>query len=447
MADWVIVVDDDEINLKMAGHILSRAKMRVTAMKSGEALIDYIGKNDVPDLILLDVKMPGMDGFETLNALRKTPAGKDVPVIFLTADENESTEAKGLLLGATDYIRKPFNPDVLVQRVTATIKTHNQMRDFEREATIDKLTGFYNKNATSDKISRMCMEKSGTLMIVDLDSFKLVNDIYGHEMGDKVLSGFSKVLRDAMKFSSVFGRFGGDEFLVFAENLKDEKNIEEFSIAINNEILSEAKKMMGDDMSIPLGASIGAIFVPDHGRDFEKLFELCDRALYNTKNNGKHGYSLYKDESSVDAVSEDISLDVLTKILEERSIPRNAMWMSEEAFGNVYKYMIRYMERYRGTAYKMLFTANFIPKELSKAEKEKIMLMLRKILQESLRNSDILMQIGENHFFLMLPEINDYNVDRVIKRIMNSWEHDEFGKLADLEVETECIDNRGNDML
>ena len=75
------------------------------------------------------------------------------------------------------------------------------------------------------------------------------------------------------------------------------------------------------------------------------------------------------------------------------------------------------------------------------------MLMLRKILQESLRNSDILMQIGENHFFLMLPEINDYNVDRVIKRIMNSWEHDEFGKLADLEVETECIDNRGNDML
>ena len=117
MADWVIVVDDDEMNLKMAGHILSRAHMRVTAMKSGEALIDYTSKNEVPDLILLDVKMPGMDGFETLAALRETNEGKDVPVIFLTADENEGTEAKGLQLGATDYIRKPFNPDVLVRRV------------------------------------------------------------------------------------------------------------------------------------------------------------------------------------------------------------------------------------------------------------------------------------------------------------------------------------------
>ncbi|MBR1628610.1 MAG: response regulator [Lachnospiraceae bacterium] len=121
MADWVIVVDDDETNLKMAGHILSKAKMRVTAIKSGKALLEYIQKNPVPDLILLDVKMPEMDGFETLSALRSLDKAREVPVIFLTADEKEDTEAKGLALGAMDFIKKPFVPEVLTLRVRHTI--------------------------------------------------------------------------------------------------------------------------------------------------------------------------------------------------------------------------------------------------------------------------------------------------------------------------------------
>lgn len=117
MADWVIVVDDDETNLKVAGHILSKAHMRVTAMKSGQALLDYVKGNGVPDLILLDVKMPGMDGFETLTKLREIEAAKTVPVIFLTADEKNETEAQGLALGAVDFIKKPFIPEVITLRV------------------------------------------------------------------------------------------------------------------------------------------------------------------------------------------------------------------------------------------------------------------------------------------------------------------------------------------
>ena len=133
MADWVIVVDDDEQNLKMAGHILSRAHMRVTAMRSGEALIDYIKGNGVPDLILLDVKMPGMNGFETLDALRLVPEGKDVPVIFLTADEKEGTEEKGLSLGAMDFIKKPFVPEVLTIRVRHMIDLDHLQRNLSSE--------------------------------------------------------------------------------------------------------------------------------------------------------------------------------------------------------------------------------------------------------------------------------------------------------------------------
>lgn len=133
MADWVIVVDDDESNLKMAGHILSKAHMRVTAMKSGQALLDYIRDKEVPDLILLDIKMPGMDGFETLDALRKLEKGKYVPVIFLTADEKEGTEIKGLSLGAMDFIKKPFVPEVLNIRVRHMIDLDYLQRNLADE--------------------------------------------------------------------------------------------------------------------------------------------------------------------------------------------------------------------------------------------------------------------------------------------------------------------------
>jgi DNA-binding response OmpR family regulator len=118
MADWVIVVDDDITNLKMAGHILSKAGLRVTALKSGQALLNFVVEKGMPDLVLLDIKMPGMDGFETLQKLRRLEAGKEVvPVIFLTADDNEESEMKGLSLGASDFIKKPFVPDVLNIRV------------------------------------------------------------------------------------------------------------------------------------------------------------------------------------------------------------------------------------------------------------------------------------------------------------------------------------------
>ena len=137
MDAWVVVVDDDVSNLKMAGYILSKNNMRVTALKSGKALLDYIGANQ-PDLILLDIMMPDMDGFTTLQKLREKQTGKDkIPVIFITAAEETETETRGLRLGAMDFIKKPFNPEVLVLRVRHTIELvrlqRNLMQEVERK--------------------------------------------------------------------------------------------------------------------------------------------------------------------------------------------------------------------------------------------------------------------------------------------------------------------------
>ena len=130
--DWIIVTDDDVTTLKMAGTILSKNNMRVTGLKSGAALLDYL-KDNRPDLILLDIKMPDMDGFQTMEHLRQDEDLRDIPVIFLTADENRGSETRGLQLGAMDFIKKPFVPEVLVLRVQHTIQLVRLQKDLEAE--------------------------------------------------------------------------------------------------------------------------------------------------------------------------------------------------------------------------------------------------------------------------------------------------------------------------
>ena len=139
MASWIVVVDDDMANLKMAGHILSKNNMRVSALKSGEMLLEFMKENR-PDLILLDIMMPGMDGFETLKRLREQEKALgtadtlgEIPVIFLTADENEESETNGLRMGAMDFIKKPFVPEVLVLRVRHTVELVRLQNDLETE--------------------------------------------------------------------------------------------------------------------------------------------------------------------------------------------------------------------------------------------------------------------------------------------------------------------------
>ena len=135
-ADWVVVVDDDVANLKMAGTILSKQHMRVTALKSGRALLDYVRENK-PDLILMDVRMPGMDGFETMRLLKQQMSpGQEIPVIFLTAEDNAESETRGLALGAMDFIKKPFVPDVLTLRVRHIIELNRLQKNLADEVEI-----------------------------------------------------------------------------------------------------------------------------------------------------------------------------------------------------------------------------------------------------------------------------------------------------------------------
>ncbi|MBO4637699.1 MAG: response regulator [Clostridiales bacterium] len=443
MTKWIMVVDDDTANLKMAGHILSRNNMRVTALKSGQALLDYIPQNGFPDLILLDIKMPGIDGFETLKLLRdyeNSQGLEKTPVIFLTADEDTDTEKRGFEVGVSDFIRKPFNPDVLLRRIDNVVLSQNEMKNLKSEASIDKLTGFLNKGATEAEFTKICSNATGCLMMIDLDSFKSVNDVYGHDMGDKVLSGFADIIRHSVPEGSKYGRLGGDEFVAFAKGVYKDDSVASMTEKLNTDLISMAKELMGEDMDIPLGASVGAIFVPRHGNDYNSLIKLADKSLYSVKKNGKHGYCLYSSESfGDDAGITEMDIKTLSGILGERTIPDVALQLDKDSFAPVYRYIIRYAIRHRISVCKVLFTLKPSP-EINDQDSLELLDEFGNHIRRSLRKSDILTRSRKNQYFVFLTDIREDSVDKVISHIVDRW-HEQMGDVLELKYESEFIGN------
>ena len=445
MMAHIMVVDDDTANLRTAGHILSKNHMRVTALDSGEAMLNSIQKDDLPDLILLDIKMPEMDGFEALSRLRileKEIGIEEIPVIFLTANEAPDMERQGFEAGVSDYIRKPFDPDILLRRVGNIISKEKRLSSLRSEAETDMLTGFLNKIASARALSSLCASDLGCLMLVDLDSFKLVNDLFGHKMGDNFLICFSAILRGTAPEGSVIGRIGGDEFIVFSSGMQTEKEIAAFSEQINRELLEKAKELMGEDMGIPLGASVGAVFVPMHGDDYESLFRLADQAMYEVKKNGKHGYSLYCAEIAPEEMLQTSvhDIDKLSEILGERFVPNMALQLDRDAFSYVYRYIMRYMIRNRRSLYKVLFT--LLPED-GIAERDFIDACdaFGSHIRASLRKTDILMRDRFNQYFVLLTDIRKNDIDIVTGNIMNRWElNGGSGLNVSFETEFVCVD-------
>ena len=446
MAGWVFVVDDDMTNLLAAGNILSQNNIRVTAIKSGKKLLAHL-KNNKPDLILLDILMPEMDGFETYEKLREQERNRgedETPVIFLTADEDKNSENRALQLGAVDFIHKPLNEEVLLKRINNALEHSSRIRELINDATIDGLTGFLNKSAVNEKLTEVCKHNDGALMILDIDNFKKVNDLYGHDKGDLVLKAFAEIIKTSTREQEIIGRIGGDEFVIFLKKFKAESGISSLNDRINQELIVRMHEIVGDTIPFNIGVSIGVSFIPTDGRDYELLFRKADTALYQVKQHGKHGYTIFSDSMEqvieYDVASKD-EIDRISNALKENETYNSAMWIGQDAFSHIYRYMMRYIRSYNGTAYKVLFNATPAYDDMSKVEFTECMKKFGTFLSNSLRKSDVMMQNGVNEFFLFLPDIDDKYIDNVIGRIIESWKNLDFSSKINVSYETEIISN------
>ena len=419
---WITVVDDDRLSLTHARNLLHEKGMRVSCLRSGEDLLLFMEKH-APDLILLDILMPGMDGFETYRALRRFEEKRglsETPVIFLTGDDNKEVERRGLKAGASDFIHKPFDKDILIKRIHNTIVNRKTIESLTEEATLDKLTGFLNKASGSKKAQEALRSAVGALMIFDLDNFKLVNDLFGHDMGDQVLVAFAEIVRQNIRSEDVFCRIGGDEFLGFFPDLTEEAAAASLEERLNTQLMKKAEELMGEDHGIPLGISIGVAFVSDEMKDYQIVFQYADNALYEVKRNGKHGCCIYDPKDFSDEGEEDLEREMgrIEEILSERGEGSGAMLLGQDAFSWNYRFILRFMTRYGGTATKLLFSLHSDGKDLLFPE---MVSEFGKVLKDTLRKTDIILPWQSNRYFLILPRLGEQDHQSVIDRILRKW--------------------------
>lgn len=219
-----VVVADDSLVIRMMlrnqleeyGHVVIEAVDGVEALRAC--------RESQPDVILLDIEMPKLDGHGVLGELRKSPQTAEIPVVFLTSRSTAEDVVEGLRLGAHDYLGKPFEPSELLARVSAAFRVkrlQDQLRrrnaELEAGSRIDDLTGLPNRRHLQEQL-RASIRKDRTMVVlmVDVDHFEAVNDLLGHEMGDEVLREIAGRLASAGQADEVVGRWGGDEFLVIA---------------------------------------------------------------------------------------------------------------------------------------------------------------------------------------------------------------------------------------
>ncbi|MEG0961937.1 MAG: diguanylate cyclase [Lachnospiraceae bacterium] len=288
----ILVIDDSLLEQKILSDML-KEDYQIIGAQNGEDGIE-LAKREKPSLILLDIIMPGLDGFETLKKLKNDRRTMNIPVVILTAIEDEKTEERGLLKGAMDYIRKPYNPNIVKVRVDTQVKMYCYRKMIETQMSMDALTDICNRRDFERKKREMwergrVEQKMLSLFFVDIDYFKSVNDTYGHTVGDMVLSKVAGCMKKVIREDEnhYLARYGGEEFvvLIYNQSLEEVKKIaEDLRESVQQLQIPNEKSKVCPVVTISIG---GCSVVPKE-ESLEEFIRKADKLLYQGKNNGRN---------------------------------------------------------------------------------------------------------------------------------------------------------------
>ncbi len=288
----VLIVDDERVNRTVLAAVL-KDENQVILAKSGEQALERLSIDAEIDLILLDVMMPEMDGYEVLRRIKANDATKDIPVMFITALSSVVDEEHGLTLGAVDYIGKPFSPSIVRARVSNLLRFVRQRKLLETLAGRDGLTEIPNRRtfdqALAQEVGRC--KRSGqafSLALIDIDYFKQYNDRYGHARGDEVLKTVARTLTLALRRpADLIARYGGEEFALILPDADAHGGLE-IAETIRRAIESLGIRHEDSTVAEHLTISVGGITTADGERLPNELIAAADRQLYEAKRLGRN---------------------------------------------------------------------------------------------------------------------------------------------------------------
>ncbi|MFH2005384.1 MAG: diguanylate cyclase [bacterium] len=290
----VLIVDDQRLNIRILSSVLEE-EYHVMSATDGDQALAIARSESPPDLILLDITMPGMDGYTVCRTLKESDETRHIPVIFATAKDDIEDETKGFAMGAVDYIPKPFKLPVVLARVRTHLRIQRHSTMLEQMATIDGLTEIPNRRRFDDQLvdewKRGIRSRHPlSLILLDVDHFKLFNDHYGHSLGDHCLCRVAKALEGAIhRTSDLVARYGGEEFVavlpntdlagarIVAESMR--RSVEELAIP-------HAPSETADEVTVSAGGC--TLIPPRDGAEPEDLIRAADRNLYAAKGAGRN---------------------------------------------------------------------------------------------------------------------------------------------------------------
>jgi diguanylate cyclase (GGDEF)-like protein len=298
----VVLADDDPSIRLMVRHVLESEDFDIVEASDGLEAIKAVEKHH-PALILLDAVMPGIDGFTTCQQI-KEKGHTDIPVMMITGLDDDASVERAYEVGAIDFITKPIKWAVLKHRVKSVVAKVIAERKVQLLAYRDTLTGLPNRLLFADRLEQAVIrsERSKTsmaLMLVDIDDFKLVNDSFGHDAGDKLIKAVGDLISKSLRRADTIARLGGDEFAVIIEGIEGPEDA--ISIADNLTTILEHNVRL-DDQETYTSASIGIAVFPGDGKDARTLLKNADTAMFRAKENGRHCFQFYKPEMSVSAM-------------------------------------------------------------------------------------------------------------------------------------------------
>lgn len=287
----ILIVDDQPLNIKIL-HQLFNEEYELFMATNGEQAIAICQKVQ-PDLVLLDIEMPGMSGFDVCQHLKADPETATIGVIFVTAHFDEVQEVKGFQLGAVDFIHKPINPIITTARVKNQFTLKRQSDLLHSIALLDSLTGVANRRQFEQRLPELwkhCCRNQLALSVVmlDVDFFKRFNDRYGHQEGDQCLRQVAKAISDSLRRGIDFvARYGGEEFICILPEtplsgaMNMAKNIVNAVQALHLEHVDSSFK------EVTISAGVSSV-IPRQDLTWQSLIETADQQLYLAKERGRN---------------------------------------------------------------------------------------------------------------------------------------------------------------
>lgn len=430
----ILVVDDVTLNLKYAEEVL-KDKYKVTAVRSGKEALAAL-KNISPDLILLDINMPDMDGFEVFEHIKANRNTADIPVAFITAETNREIEIKSIAMGAEEFIRKPFDPENLSQRVEKILARHHRETDSHHGASEAGVSyDVRQKNLKSIMAKADSGQVEGCFILINMDNFRQINSVFGTMAGDEVLTQTLAVLHEEVGDAGCLGHVGGDVFLLFLEGRLQRDYVRKVIRRILAGVEFEVNENLPDEYNITVSLSAGITLKPQDGDSFKSLYERADKALYYVSQRGKRSYHFYNSDTEEDRESDEknqINILQLQRLFKGKE---DTLTDSGENLQKAFRMVSRYWDS-KEPIQMLLFSVTGSQEAAGDGEMEKT---LAKVVTHSLRKGDAAVKCGKLQYLALLQNTSCENGDMVARRIKKKYEESIENDAALLNYEMKSI--------